>query len=155
LKIANFQPGQTVQLPVNYKTPNNQKIEIFGKIDDGDDYQELIEKNNTEIALLTEALSVDNLTKNCKVIVAPNPFTDWVRFTYELPAGTKEVSISIFTQKGSEVVQFIHCPIQTGSNSIDWSPSQLTPGNYIYRISVIGIDGKLVKIPGILVKTER
>jgi hypothetical protein len=156
IKIANFQAGQTVSLPVTYTTPNNEKVELYAKIDDGDKVLEVIEKNNSKISLLTEASTdIDDLKKDGKVIVSPNPFTDWVRFSYELPADTKDVSISIYTQTGSELVKFVHCPAQTGSNSIDWNPSQLVPGNYIYRLTITDKDGKSVMVPGILVKTKR
>jgi hypothetical protein len=156
LKIKNFLAGQTIQLPVDYVTPNNEKIEIYAKIDDGDKIAELIEKNNTKIALLTEATSgVDEAKGSGSVIVAPNPFTDQVRFEYQLTADVKEVTLSIYTQTGSEVVKFINCPTQTGLNTINWTPSQLASGNYIYRLTITGHDGKITKEPGILVKTER
>ncbi|HEY4785921.1 MAG TPA: hypothetical protein VIH57_07720 [Bacteroidales bacterium] len=154
MKLDTFLNGQTVTLTVDYTPPSKDKIELLAKIDDSNKVTEVIEKNNTMVKLLSGPLSTNDLKKDYGVSVYPNPFDTWVQFAYQLPSGMKEVQISIFTQKGSEVVKFIHCPNQAGPNTINWSPDHLVPGYYIYKIRMEGTDGHTTEIPGILVKSN-
>ena len=149
-----FKTGQTVELTVNYTPSSADDVQVMSKIDDGDKIAEVIEKNNAIVKELAGPLNAEDLKKEYGVSVHPNPFDSWVQFAYQLPSNTKEVQISIFTQKGSEVVKFINCPKLAGSNTIDWSPSQLAPGYYVYKIKITNANNKTTEIPGILVKTN-
>jgi hypothetical protein len=154
-KITEFLSGQSVSLPVNYTTPNLEQVEIYAKIDDGDKIPELSEKNNSKIVLLTGPLSVEELKKEMEWKVYPNPFDNQVKFEYTLQSKAKKVTMTIYTQNGSEVLSLTNCPVSEGMHSIDWVTVNLADGNYIYRFNIETAEGKKTEIPGILVKTGK
>jgi len=97
---------------------------------------------------------VKDLKSNYSTKIYPNPFTDRVKIAYYLPEDKKSVTISVFSQKGSEVVKFIHCPTAAGQQVIDWRADGLAPGYYLYRLQITDGSNSTNEVSGILVKTE-
>lgn len=154
MKIEDFKSGQKVSLPVNYTAPNSEQVQMYAKIDDGNKIPEIIEKNNAKIVQLAAPTNINDAKKEFDWKVYPNPFDSQVKFEYLLQSNAEKVTISVFTQKGSEVITFSNCPTSEGVHSIDWIPANLADGNYIYRFTVENKDGKKIEIPGILIKTD-
>lgn len=152
-KIAFFGTGEEVTMELDYTPHNNDKVEAFAKIDDEDYVSEVLEQNNSIIKDI--ALSIDELKANMNFRTYPNPFTDQVHFEYTLQSDEAMVSLNIYTPSGKEVVRFINCPTQKDKHTIEWIPANLTPGNYIYKLTVKDKAGNISEIPGLLVKTDR
>jgi hypothetical protein len=155
MKIENFLTNQEISLAVdNYFTPSSERIQIYAKIDDGDDIRELMEVNNSKIQLLREAVDINELKDELRFEVYPNPFVENVRFAYSLKVNASEISIDIYSAKGQKIIKFTNCPLNVGTHTIDWAPSNLPAGNYIYKLSIKTSEGKKIEVPGILIKTN-
>jgi hypothetical protein len=154
MRIDTFKVNQTVELTVDYTAPDKNKVELIAIIDDGDYITEAIEKNNSAIVDLPLTTDVNESRSKITSTVYPNPFADKVRFSYQLPADAKAVSLSVFTQSGAEVVRFVNCPSTAGQQSIDWAAWNLPAGNYLYKLTITGKDDKVSIIQGVLIKTK-
>ena len=67
----------------------------------------------------------------------PNPFNPITRIEYEMPQNGN-VNVSIYNIKGELVEKLIDGYNTTGKYSIQWSPRNISSGQYFYQISVDG-----------------
>lgn len=147
--------SQEVELTVDYVLPNTESIQVYAKIDDGDDWAEIFENNNAEVQTLSGPLSTNELKKVFAVKVFPNPFTDQVEFDYQLSDNAQQVSIEIYTPSGQKITGIQNCPSTAGSNTFVWVPSVLNSGNYLYKITIVDNKGITRQINGLLIKTDK
>jgi hypothetical protein len=88
-------------------------------------------------------------TKNneIQVKVYPNPVHDRAQFEFLLPASGR-VKLEIFNSVGQRVEILVDGTMDRGRHSVSWSPDNLPPGIYFYRLSASGrqmtSDGKLI-----------
>jgi hypothetical protein len=154
-EISTFNTNQVVELQLDYVLPSNENIEVYAKIDDGENVAEVIEKNNYKIQQLLGPMGTKDLKKEFGVSVSPNPFTEKVKFSYQLTEGTSAVKITIYAQSGSELIDLTNCPVGEGTHDIEWTPSNLLYGNYIYKMTITERSGHSKQITGVLIKTDR
>jgi len=64
----------------------------------------------------------------------PNPFNPSTTIKFGLPEKSN-VNISIFNTLGEKVAELINGEIEAGYHTINWQPTALTSGMYIYRIT--------------------
>lgn len=69
--------------------------------------------------------------------VFPNPFSDQLTFTFELPEAAR-VQLSVFNQLGQEVQTLADQRMAKGAHRVEWNTTarQLPAGMYYYRLRV-------------------
>ena len=69
----------------------------------------------------------------------PNPFNPSTTFTYALPKSAF-VRLRIFNFLGQEIAQPVNEEQAAGYKSIEWTPSHIASGVYVYRLDAISAD---------------
>lgn len=69
----------------------------------------------------------------------PNPFNPSTTFTYALPKSAF-VRLRIFNFLGQEIAQPVNEEQDAGYKSVEWTPSHIASGVYLYRIDAIPAD---------------
>jgi hypothetical protein len=64
----------------------------------------------------------------------PNPFNPSTKISYSLPL-TSMVSLRVFNLLGQEVAVIVHGEQEAGSHEVDFAPSNLASGVYVYRLT--------------------
>jgi hypothetical protein len=145
IRVDQFNPLQTIDLSGNFTLPITDKsIEFIAIVDDGYDFTEITELNNS-LRISYVATGIENpLTGSSELTVYPIPFSDEVNFDYNLEKAYGNLSLKVFDLSGRLRVELSHCPAALGSNHLVWRSTDLPAGNYIYRIT--GIDGGSEKL---------
>lgn len=136
IRVSQFNPLQTIDLSGNYTLPATDKsIEFIAIVDDGYDFTEITELNNS-LRISYVATGVENpLTSSSELTVYPMPFSDEVNFDYNLEKEYGNLSLKVFDFSGRLRVELSHCPAATGSNHLVWRSTDLPAGNYIYKMT--------------------
>jgi hypothetical protein len=155
IRVEDFNPQQTIDLAGNYTLPVTDKsIEFIAIVDDGYDFTEITELNNTlTISYLPTALN-DPLTLESALTVYPMPFSDEVNFAYSLEKEYGSISLRVYDLNGRLWVELDNCPSAAGTNSLIWRSTDMPVGNYIYKLTgkeVVGAEtllytGRLTKV---------
>jgi hypothetical protein len=134
-RVEEFNPGQTIDLSGNYTLPVTDKsIEFIVIVDDGHDYVEITERNNS-IKISYVATSVEDQENNDVFLrVYPMPFTDDLHFEYFLDKTYNNISLKVYDLNGRLWMELNSCPSNQGINSIQWRNSDMPQGNYIYKL---------------------
>jgi hypothetical protein len=142
IRVENFQPGQNIDLSGVYTLPVTDKsIDFIAIVDDGYDYVEITELNNT-IRIDYESSGIDNPEiSNNGISIYPLPFTDDVNFKYNLDKAYTKVTIKVFDLKGRQWVELKDCPASEGTNTIQWRNTDMPEGSYIYQLTGDGLNG--------------
>jgi hypothetical protein len=136
IEVTNFQPGQSIDLSGVYTLPITDKtIEFIAIVDDGYDYTEITELNNTiKIGFETSAVDQTNIISN-GISIYPMPFADDVNFEYQLDKAYSTITIKVFDLKGQLWMEMKNCPASQGTNTIQWRNTEMPYGNYIYQVT--------------------
>jgi hypothetical protein len=156
-KLEDFLPGETVELTGVYTLPNTDKsIDFIAIIDDGKQFAEILEMNNSiQIAYQVTGLE-NNETSTSKLEVFPVPFKDVVTFRYDMIEEYSTVSLSIYNSNGRLVYKLDNCPHQQGQNMINWRNSELPDGNYIYQLQGKSMNGRVEQLfSGQIIKSSK
>jgi hypothetical protein len=154
IRVENFDPLQTINISGIYTLPVTDKsIEFLVIADDGYDYTEIMEVNNSiQISYLSTEINNPSSTQN-RLDVYPMPFTDEVNLSYSLEKNYKNVSVQIFDLSGKLWMQIGNCPGNSGENKVVLRNSSMPAGNYIYKLTGNEISGmKTLLFTGRLVK---
>jgi hypothetical protein len=136
IRIESFMPGQSIELEGIYTLPVTDKsIDFIAIVDDGYDYTEITEMNNTlRVDFETSGIENPEMLKNALTIY-PSPFVDDVNFEYSLDKSYASMSVKVFDIKGRMCIEIKDCPAVQGVNSVRWRSSDLPAGTYIYQLS--------------------
>jgi hypothetical protein len=156
IEVENFMPGQQIELTGNYTLPVDDKsIEFIAIVDDGKDYVEITELNNS-IIVGFEATGSYNLKTGNNLSVYPVPFADEVTFDYYLNDEYSEVSLEVYDLLGLKRAQVSNCPAGKGENVVSWRNSDIPEGSYLYILKGKNAAGQsTILYQGHLVKSAR
>jgi len=78
----------------------------------------------------------------------PNPFNPSTKISFELPA-SGHVTLRVYDVTGNEVALLTNGTLEAGRHVVEFSPSGLAAGNYVYRLSCNGfsLSGKMLYLP--------
>jgi len=136
IRVENFQPGQGIDLNGVYTLPETDKpIDFIAIIDDGYDYTEITERNNTlRVDFETSDIEIPESLSN-RLTIYPSPFTDDVNFEYTLDKTFGSATIRVFDMKGRIMMEVKDCPASAGKNSVQWRSTDMPAGTYVYQLS--------------------
>jgi hypothetical protein len=136
IKVKNFSPGQQIDLSGVYTLPVTDKtIEFIAIVDDGHDYVEITEKNNSIRTAFEVTAIHDPEIQEKYFSVFPMPFTDDVNFEYYLDKDFGRITLKIFDLNGRLWVDLNDLPSGIGVNSLQWRCTDMPGGNYIYNLT--------------------
>ncbi|HHS50069.1 MAG TPA: hypothetical protein ENN07_03025, partial [candidate division Zixibacteria bacterium] len=116
---------------------------IYAFVDPDSLIGELDEKNN--VVKLEIYTGKGSPLRNVQTF--PNPFRDYMEFTYVLSKPMADLTIKVFTVRGRPVKTFDFCPSGDGYNSVGWDGRDnmgdpIANGTYIYKIIAEDSDGE-------------
>jgi hypothetical protein len=134
-KIASFNPGQSISISGIYALPETDKsIEFIAIIDDGYDYVEITERNNSiKIGYVFTTIDDPENQRN-HLTVYPMPFADDVNFAYCLDKSYRKITLKVFDMNGRLWEELSNLPAENGLNSVQWRSTGMPGGNYVYRL---------------------
>jgi hypothetical protein len=153
--VENFNPLQPVDLSGVYTLPVTDKsIEFIAIVDDGYDYTEITELNNSiKISYVVTAIDENPESEENSLSVYPMPFADEVNFNYFLDREYSNVTLKVFDLSGKLWLELGNCPSDNGSNHVTWRNTSMPEGNYIFKLTGEGVSGpKTVLFTGRLTK---
>lgn len=115
--------------------------------------QKLVDKQGGSTATATQLIGKTVLTDNSRFeMVKGEP----VEISFELPAGIKEGSLTVFGKSGEKIREYSLGTRQEGSQSIRWDTlnekgGDVDSGIFMFKVSATGMDDKPVKVDS---KTE-
>ena len=135
IRIENFSPRQSLELSGVYTLPVTDKsIEFIAIIDDGYDYVEITEHNNS-IKTVYEATGIDDPETQANYLtIYPMPFADDVNFEYFLDKEYRSITLKVFDLTGRLCLELNNLPSGNGINSVQWRCTDLPGGNYVYKL---------------------
>ncbi len=135
IRIENFDPQQQYDLSGVYTVPLTDKsIEFMAIVDDGRDFTEITEKNNSIRAGYVATFIPESGTRDKGLSIYPMPFADAVNFEYALDQEYRDVVLRIFDLNGKLRAEFSSLPSGAGVNSVQWRCTDLPGGSYVYRV---------------------
>jgi|WetSurSiteA1Bulk_404760.scaffolds.fasta_scaffold01078_4 hypothetical protein len=135
IRVENFDPLQHLELSGTYTLPVTDKsIEFIAIVDDGYDYVEITEHNNSIKTTYEATATDDQEALENYVTVYPMPFTDDVNFEYFLDKGYRSIALKVYDLNGRQWVELNNLPSGSGTNSVQWRNTSMPCGNYIYRL---------------------
>jgi hypothetical protein len=136
IRVENFVPGQQIDLSGIYKLPVTDKsIEFIAIVDDGYDFVEITEMNNSIKTSFVVTATDDTKIQGNTLTVYPMPFSDDVTFEYTLDKDYINVALRVFDLNGKLRLEINDLPSANGVNSVHWRSTDLPAGNYIYKVS--------------------
>ncbi|HOW26474.1 MAG TPA: T9SS type A sorting domain-containing protein [Bacteroidales bacterium] len=91
---------------------------------------------------------IDKNTLDQKIVVSPNPFSDYTTFKYELPE-SGVIHLTIVNHLGQEVGVLIHETQPAGKHQVQWNVKGLSEGVYFYHLTMNKqqtVNGKLILV---------
>jgi hypothetical protein len=142
IRVENFVPGQHIDLSGIYHLPVTDKsIAFIAIVDDGYDFVEITEVNNSIKTGYNVTAINDPKTQGKNLAVFPMPFSDDVNFEYTLDKDYTYISLKVFDLNGKLRLELNNLPSGNGVNSVQWRSTDLPAGNYIYKVSGKDVSG--------------
>jgi hypothetical protein len=136
IRVEDFVPGQHIDLSGVYNLPVTDKsVEFIAIVDDGYDFTEITEVNNSIKTGYNITAIDDPKTPGKNLTVFPMPFADDVNFEYTLDKEYSNVTLKVFDLNGNLRFELENLPSGDGVNSVQWRNSDMPAGNYIYKVS--------------------
>jgi hypothetical protein len=149
--INNMTNTQVAQINTEYYFGGiTGKLSLMAFIDADNAYIELYENNN-KAELKFDLSSIDELNGKTVLFTYPNPSRDEVNFVYQVSKAPKSISVKFFTMNGTEVDQLKSVSCVDGENKINHNIGKLSPGQYIYKVS-IDFGTEVVNYNGVIIK---
>jgi hypothetical protein len=154
LRVENFSPLQSIDISGIYTLPVTDKsIDFIAIADDGYDYTEITEVNNT-IEVNYRATGIEDIDHSSNSLqVFPVPFNDEVSFSYTLNGDYGNLQLKVYNMSGKLSMLISNCPANKGSNLVTWRNSSMPAGNYIYKLTGENMGHEVLLFSGMLVKT--
>ena len=136
IRVENFDPQQSLDLSGIYTLPvTGKSVEFIAIVDDGHDYVEITEQNNSIKTSYVATSAVDPETRDKYLSIYPMPFADAVNFEYFLDNEYRNLVLKIFDLNGRLRVELNSLPPGKGLNSVQWRCTDLPGGNYVYKLT--------------------
>ncbi len=155
MEIDSFATDQEVVLTTDYTLPNSEVTKFVAIIDDGNDFREVFELNNTLQFEGGQGISsVKDLTADDAEVfsVYPNPFRDHLIIQYQLSNPASDMQIRIFNMNGSEINRISAIPTDIGLHVINWYTNSSESGNYLLLLEGKDNAGNLIRMKKVVVK---
>ena len=153
-KIHYFDNRDEVTITATYEHPDTKKLKLLARIDDGDEFHELIEKNNAMELSVFDYTGVENLAnERFNIKISPNPFKDHVLIRYSLPQNIRNVSFKLINSSGEVVMHKNTLPALKGVNSVKINPDTKIKNNaFIYLLEFYNTNGRIKSTSGKLIR---
>lgn len=121
--------------------PNNGRTNCDGKETDDPSNQDVnkpvVPFSDQEMSLGTSKQN-NTIPDNIGLMQnSPNPFSVSTAFQFKLPEAVKKVTLRVFDILGKPVVTLVdNKAYDAGTHTVEWNPSHLASGIYIYRLTV-------------------
>ena len=157
LRVEHFDPLQSLELSGVYTLPVTDKsIEFIAIIDDGYDYVEITELNNSIKTSYSVTAINDPEVQDKSLTVYPMPFADDVNFKYFLDKEYRSVTLKVFDLTGRLWVELDNLPSDNSINSVQWRSTSMPGGSYIYKVTGReGSGGETLLFTGRITKVVR
>ncbi len=89
-------------------------------------------------AVLDAPAGVDEYFNGMKLTTYPNPSVDKATIEYTLEKNSKNVSLIVFDEKGSKIVNNVYSDQSAGTYKVNIETTKLSSGNYFYQLNANG-----------------